>query len=492
MRHKILFSVFTLLTAFAAKAQITIDSSDIGNVGDKIYMLNDTAVTGLTVGAGSSSAQSWDFTALSYDLVDSVEFESKSNYPEGSQFPNSSFAISLENGIIGFASKTDQEFVIDGLSGDITGQGVPVVVKPDGGLKQIEFPSTLNDSFLDTTVIDSTLEVNQQGVDSARLKRTYHIESLIDAHGSLEVPGEVHNDVIRQYYMEAITDSVWAYNSFLGWQFIQDSVQVTHTYNYYAKGRDFPVLTVDATGGTGTIISAMYQAGDAPTPVYTVNNLTCYDDSTGSVTVDNVIGGAGPYTYNWSNGATGSSATNLSAGNYTVTVYGATDSAVTSVTVNQPDSIQISETVTQQTNGGDGGVNISVSGGTAPYSFMWSTGASTQNLQNLSAGTYTVTVNDDKFCSKSKSFTIDPLTSVGEKADREELRLYPNPVGQNLRIDAENEVNLVEVMDITGKLVLTVRPDSKFVTIETADWNNGLYLVKVSLDDHEVIRKVVK
>ncbi|MEZ4919318.1 MAG: SprB repeat-containing protein [Saprospiraceae bacterium] len=55
----------------------------------------------------------------------------------------------------------------------------------------------------------------------------------------------------------------------------------------------------------------------------------------------------------------------------------------------------------------DGSINLSVSGGTSPYTYVWSNGASTQDLNNIPAGTYTVTVSDANNCTATLSRTIN-------------------------------------------------------------------------------------
>src|SRR5205085_3513483 len=51
--------------------------------------------------------------------------------------------------------------------------------------------------------------------------------------------------------------------------------------------------------------------------------------------------------------------------------------------------------------GNTGNINLIVGGGTSPYTFSWSTGATTQNLANISSGNYSVTITDSKGCTKT-------------------------------------------------------------------------------------------
>ncbi|MDW8420029.1 MAG: Ig-like domain-containing protein, partial [Chitinophagales bacterium] len=147
-----------------------------------------------------------------------------------------------------------------------------------------------------------------------------------------------------------------------------------------------------------------------------VNNVTCFGGANGEVFVT-VSGGTPPYTYYWSNATTSEDLLNVPAGTYLLTVTdnnGCTTSL--SATVGQPLNLIVSLASFQNLkcyNDSSGSINISVSGGVPPYGFLWSNGATTEDLTNLHAGTYTVTVTDNNGCQKNLSHTItQPLQLI--------------------------------------------------------------------------------
>lgn len=97
------------------------------------------------------------------------------------------------------------------------------------------------------------------------------------------------------------------------------------------------------------------------------------------------------------------------AGTYSVTVFDANlCTATATFTVTEPAALTVSGTTTDvNCNGGaNGAINITVAGGTTPYSFSWSSGASSEDISGLSGGPYSVIVTDANLCSASAAFTI--------------------------------------------------------------------------------------
>ena len=140
-------------------------------------------------------------------------------------------------------------------------------------------------------------------------------------------------------------------------------------------------------------------------------DVKCRGGATGTISI-NAVGGTGVYTYAWTgpNGfvATTSSIANLSAGTYTVIVKdGNNCSATTTATLTEP-STGITIGTPSVTNilckgAATGSIVISVQGGTAPLTFAWSNGSTQQNLSNITAGNYTVTITDVNLCSQTSS-----------------------------------------------------------------------------------------
>ncbi len=123
----------------------------------------------------------------------------------------------------------------------------------------------------------------------------------------------------------------------------------------------------------------------------------------------NPSGGTSPYTYSWSNGRTTQTISGLNNGTYTVTATdneGCTASASGTVGGNPCQSNPVSVT----TNVSGTSITANPSGGTSPYSYIWSNGETTKTISGLSNGTYTVTATDANGCSASASGTvgIDP------------------------------------------------------------------------------------
>jgi len=148
-------------------------------------------------------------------------------------------------------------------------------------------------------------------------------------------------------------------------------------------------------------------------------NLDCGETNTASITA-NVVGGVSPYTYAWSNGRTTATISNLTAGTYTVTVtdaQGCSGTATATVSASPAPicSIRIVEPLSDS-GASNGVLEASGTSGTAPYSFEWSTGATTARISNLSTGTYTVTVTDANGCTSVCSATLEsdcPMVMAG-------------------------------------------------------------------------------
>ena len=138
-------------------------------------------------------------------------------------------------------------------------------------------------------------------------------------------------------------------------------------------------------------------------------NVSCNSGSDGSATV-NPSNGVPPYTFSWSNSQVTQTATGLSVGTYTVTVIDANGCLITN-TINITEPTQLLATIAQHTdvscNGlSDGLLGVSPSGGTSPYSFMWSNGQNTPIITSLPIGIYNVTVTDDNGCIITLNNTI--------------------------------------------------------------------------------------
>jgi len=140
--------------------------------------------------------------------------------------------------------------------------------------------------------------------------------------------------------------------------------------------------------------------------------VTCFGNNNGSAVVS-ASGGTGPYAYSWNTNPPQStaSATNLSAGNYTATITDSEGCITTvNVSVTQPNSLaaSIATSTDVSCNGGsDGTATAAASGGTAPYTYAWTSSPQTSaTALNLAAGTYFVTVTDANGCGTVTTATI--------------------------------------------------------------------------------------
>ena len=135
----------------------------------------------------------------------------------------------------------------------------------------------------------------------------------------------------------------------------------------------------------------------------------CYGNSNGGVTTT-VSGGVMPYAYLWNNGATTASVTGVTSGYYSVTVTDAYNATISgSWFVSQTANLVVTGTATPAScpTIADGSIDITVTGGTPPYQYLWSTDATTEDITGLAVGNYTVTVTDFNGCMKVQSYYVD-------------------------------------------------------------------------------------
>jgi uncharacterized protein (TIGR02145 family) len=189
-------------------------------------------------------------------------------------------------------------------------------------------------------------------------------------------------------------------------------------------------------------------------------DITCHGISDGLINLS--VKGEGPFSFDWSNGSTTQHIVNLDAGWYKVTVTDRRGCTMTdSIEILEPEQFLIFKSDYSDficSGSTEGFVKIGISGGVPPYSYSWSNGKNFQNLLNVPAGDYSVTVKDQNNCQITESFTIQAIVPY----DNEEICLvtFDLQTGKNLIIwektsdrgilsyNIYRETNMADVYDL--------------------------------------------
>ncbi len=241
------------------------------------------------------------------------------------------------------------------------------------------------------------------------------------------------------------------YTAVLNGSYTSEIAGNTHTFS------DLPPDTYDlsVTDRCGNLFQSLIQieisALDKISVVPTIKP-TCLDESTGIIDLAITYpAGNSSFTYEWNNGATGSTIENLVGGTYTVTITGMPTGCqfVREYEVDEREIVLENQFILGESNHPtigplqNGFIELFFNEEIGNLSFDWSTGDSSNPLENLSSGSYSVTVSDDYGCSNSFSFEVPFCQYNGPSINLEETAITTTqaPAGGSivLAVDNQNE-----------------------------------------------------
>jgi gliding motility-associated-like protein len=168
---------------------------------------------------------------------------------------------------------------------------------------------------------------------------------------------------------------------------------------------------VTVTDSKGCIDNAAITLTQTPAVIANTNPdpVSCHGLTDGSITAS-ISGGTQPITYTWSNAQTGLTINNLAAGTYTFVAtdnIGCADTSVAIITEPAVLTTDLTNIENIQCYGAQNGSAVVVAnGGTQPYSFLWNTGGTAQNPNNLDTGMHTVIITDANGCADTQSLYL--------------------------------------------------------------------------------------
>jgi hypothetical protein len=220
-----------------------------------------------------------------------------------------------------------------------------------------------------------------------------------------------------------------------------------------------------------------------------VQNVTCFGNNDGYAAV-NVTGGSPPYTYLWTpSGISTSTASSLTAGNYTVIVTDATTCYNTlNINVTQPPLLTLSDSsvATTCSSCNDGIIILNAAGGTPAYLYSITPAAGNQIggfFYNLPSGNYQACVVDMNGCLTCDSVTVDVSTGVSSVTNNQAIVFSPNPFSDETSLHisdlAINNSHLV-ITDALGRIILNSKVEKESIVLARKDFpSNGIYFYRI-------------
>jgi len=267
--------------------------------------------------------------------------------------------------------------------------------------------------------------------------------------------------------------------------------------NAMATGLTAGTYTLNVTDKNGCTATATTATITQPAPLVVLSSVTtnvlCFGGITGSAS-SSVSGGVMPYTYSWTpGGETNATATGLSAGAYTLGVQdanGCTGSGTVSIT--QPTAIGITFSSTPDNSHNNGTAKVTVTGGSLPYTFLWSPGGNTtDSISGKDSGTYCCKVTDANGCIDSACIKVKATTGIeGIIGNAGQITVYPNPNNGQFTIESSiSGASSVEIYNVLGEKVLTknLSTPKGVNTINISNQPNGVYLYRIISDNGDLL-----
>lgn len=227
-------------------------------------------------------------------------------------------------------------------------------------------------------------------------------------------------------------------------------------------------------------------------------NIAACDSCNGSATAY-PSGGTSPYSHSWSTtpAQTSATASGLCPGTYNDTIRDANNcETILTVTITQAAPISIATTVTNTSSATacDGGATATPSGGTAPFSYLWSPGnQTTSSIIAQCPGNYTVCVTDANNCTTCDSTITILVTGISEVTFESMIHISPNPSQGEFTILFEKMISntMISVTNILGEKVFQSAVTKPEMKIDLTNQPKGTYLIRIDSDRGSMSKSIV-
>jgi hypothetical protein len=137
--------------------------------------------------------------------------------------------------------------------------------------------------------------------------------------------------------------------------------------------------------------------------------------------------------------------------------------------------------------------DVTVTGGTAPYSFLWNNGSTSEDLTSVLPGTYYVTMIDANGCEQISFFTVDITVGIEQVLKLNALKVYPNPAAEKITIDLGIDALATKIVlvDPAGKVVFEDFPNSNNFDVNVEKYAEGTYLLNIYVAQEIVVKRNV-
>jgi len=373
----------------------------------------------------------------------------------------------------------------DGIAAVVSNAFGAVMYSIDGGaFESGDVLATLDYDSYDITAMDengcvASASIDFQEPDAVELIATStNVLCFDDANGTISIDGN-----------GGVGDIVYSING--------GSAQPSGTFTGLAAG-SYTVMVMDSNG-CSTEDEVTITEPEVVTLSTSSSNVACNGQNNGTVTAT-ADGGTGAFNYTLNGGTpnTTGNFSGLGANTYTVVATDANGcSATSTATVSQPQVLAVTGVATGDTWGGNGAVNITVAGGTGPYTYEWSNDATTEDLTGLTGGPYSVTVTDANGCTATQSFNVS--VGVFELIAGLNVAIFPNPSQGEFFLNIEGlngEKLFLQVTDARGRVVLGEEMFDNSGSVRTlvnlTQVADGMYFLHLNVNGATGTMKLVK